>query len=132
MGLGWFKEIVEDGVDPLAPGIYEWRIAAVGIYVGQYTNPRRPRLEYANNIRRLCDGLPYRQSRPLGYRLIHRELAKAKLEGRQVTLTFVENHLAKTARNRRERELILLRAAEADRGGLRLLNGILQRKIATA
>lgn len=117
----WYREI-PSGVDPGQPGIYEWRIEGVGCYIGQYTHARRPRREYGLNVGRLLAGHPYRKGNPEGFRRIHRQLAKAMEDPRLITLTLLENQPVKADRNRRERELIAQRRAEAEAGGLPVLN----------
>lgn len=119
---GWYKEIVIVGVDPERPGIYEWRIEGVGVYIGQYGRARRPRSEYKNNVSNILSGRPYRKGKPDGFRAIHRELAEAVRRGYHVTLTLLENVADKSSRNRRERELIADRRKEEDEGGLPVLN----------
>ena len=119
----WFTEVVATGVNPDRPGIYEWRIEGVGVYIGQYGRARRPRREYARNVERLLARAPYRKGDPEGFREVHQALAKARAEGRTITLTFVENQEVKSDRNRRERELIEERRQAARAGGLAVLNG---------
>ena len=119
----WFTEVVAAGVNPDWPGIYEWRIEGVGVYIGQYGRVRRPRREYARNVERLLAREPYRKGDPEGFRKVHRKLAEARDKDRAITLTFLENHEAKSDRNRRERELIEERRQAAKAGGLPLLNG---------
>jgi len=67
-------------------------------------------------------GLPYRKSKPDGFRLIHHALADAIRKRRTVTLILLENQVSKVDRNHREQELIMERKAEAAAGGLRVLN----------
>ena len=119
----WFRETPVDGVDPLLPGLYEWRIEGVGCYIGQYTRSTRPRREYALNVGRILTKRPYRKSKPEGFRVIHVRLADAARCGRSVKLSLIENVLDKADRNRREREMIADRRREAARGGLPVLNG---------
>ena len=118
----WYQEIVVIGVSSDMPGLYEWRIEGAGCYIGQYTHVLRPRREYGLNIGRILAEKPYRKGKPEGFRLIHRELAKAVQAGRSITLTLLENHVLKADRNRRERELIVERRSEAVVTGLRVLN----------
>jgi hypothetical protein len=118
----WYREIVKPGVNPMLPGLYEWRIEGVGCYIGQYTHARRPRREYGLNVGRILTKRPYRKSKPEGFRQIHRELANAAEAGTPISLTLLENQVAKADRNRRERELIAERGAQAKAGGLRVLN----------
>ena len=118
----WSTEIAVAGVDATQPGLYEWRIEGVGVYIGQYTHATRPRREYGLNVGRLLAKCPYRKNNPHGFRQIHRELAQAVRECRTITLRLLENQLVKSTRNRRERELIAERRAATERGGLPLLN----------
>jgi hypothetical protein len=94
------------GTNPDTPGLYRWTVEGAGIYIGQYTRSSRPLKHYGRNIVRMRDGKDYRKSKPTKFRPIHRELAKAIAEGRQVTLEIIESHADKAARNARERELI--------------------------
>jgi hypothetical protein len=100
----WFTHVVADGVDPNRPGIYEWRIDGVGVYIGQYGRIRRPTKEYGRNVARLLMGQPYRSGTSAGFRPIHRALADAVQKGRGITLTILENAEPDNI-NRREREL---------------------------
>jgi hypothetical protein len=118
----WYDEIIEEGVNPKLPGLYEWRIEGVGCYIGQYTRVSRPRRQYERNVLRLLAGLFYRPSDPNGFRRIHRALAEARKARHVVTLTLLENQGTKENRNRRERELIKERQAQAKLGGLLVLN----------
>jgi hypothetical protein len=118
----WYKEVPAPSVDPALPGLYEWRIAGVGCYIGQYTHVRRPRREYGLNVGRILAHRPYRKSKPEGFRLIHHELAKAAQAGIGITLELLENQTSKDDRNCRERELIAERRALALVGGLPVLN----------
>jgi hypothetical protein len=49
----WFDFVVADGVDRNQPGIYEWNIEGVGIYIGKYNSIRRPMREYVLNVERV-------------------------------------------------------------------------------
>ncbi|MEH6718872.1 MAG: hypothetical protein V7704_08340 [Aurantimonas endophytica] len=98
----WFDIVVESGVTPDLPGIYEWRIDGVGSYIGKYTYSRRPLKEYSRHVRSQFEGGHYRPQNKDGWRRIHRELYQACLEGRKVTLVFVENCALSTL-NERER-----------------------------
>lgn len=101
----WFTLEVVDGATLDAPGIYEWTIEGGGRYIGKFTRKSRPLRHYHRNVIRLITGHPYRLNKPDGFRLIHRELAKAATAGRDITLTILENP-APTNLVRRERELI--------------------------
>ena len=119
---GWCEEIIVPGVSSDLPGIYEWHIEGIGCYIGQYTHAQRPRNEYRLNIERILCQRPYRLGKPEGFRLIHVELARAAQSRQKITLTLLENHVIKADRNRRERELIAERRADATITGLRVLN----------
>jgi hypothetical protein len=121
---GWYSEVPVSGVDGNLPGLYEWRIEGVGIYIGQYKKVTRPRREYGLNVGRLLTGRPYRKAKPEGFRAIHCALAQAVRDKLTVTLRLLENEPDKEARNRRERQLISERRASAERGGLPILNSI--------
>ena len=110
------------GVRSDVPGLYEWRIAGVGCYIGQYTHARRPRREYGLNVGRILASRPYRKSNPKGFRLIHCALAQAAQGDISITLILLENQELKVDRNRRERELIAQRRTESLSGGLPVLN----------
>lgn len=86
-----FETIQSEGTTFDLPGIYAWRIEGVGTYVGRYTNRSRPVREYANNVRKLLAGEPYRKSKPGNFRHIHRVLALAMQEGRSISLLLVQN-----------------------------------------
>ncbi len=105
---GWYVYSENDGVDPMKPGLYEWRIADVGSYIGKYGRIRRPTKEYGRNVIRLLNQKTYRRSNPEVYRRIHRELTNAHLEGRRIELIIIENVDAEYI-NSREKELIKLR-----------------------
>jgi hypothetical protein len=83
---------------------------------------RRPKREYGLNVGRLLAERPYRRGNPDGFRRIHRELAKAAKDRVSITLALLENEADREQRNRRERELIAQRRAEAAVGGLPVLN----------
>lgn len=118
----WYTEITLPGVDCKLPGLYEWRIEQVGIYVGQYTRSTRPRREYGKNVANILSNRPYRKGKPTAFRAVHQQLAQAVRDQRRITLTILENEIDKAARNRLERELIMQRRREADQGGLPVLN----------
>ena len=97
--------VVTEGAALDAPGVYSWTIDGVGVYVGKYTRKSRPLLEYNNNVRNLISGRPYRKSKADGFRIIHRELAKALLAQIPIRLTIIEN-CHPTELHSRERELV--------------------------
>ena len=83
--------VVASGASLDRPGIYAWKIEGGAVYVGKYTHGSRPLQEYEKNVRRLLAGEPYRPQKPDGFRRIHRALARALQEGRQIELHIVEN-----------------------------------------
>jgi hypothetical protein len=124
----WYDEKMLAGIDHAQPGIYEWRIDGIGVYIGQYTNVTRPRRAYGVSVANRLAGRPYRKGNPSGFRAIHIALAKAVCCNRiepgkiGITLTILENQIDKESRNRRERALIAERRREAQKGGLPVLN----------
>jgi hypothetical protein len=106
--VGWYRYVIHDNVDINRPGIYEWEIENSGSYIGKYTNIGRPTRAYARHVLNLLnDRKAYRPQNPNGYRRIHRELIRAYLDNRTITLRILEN--PENDINRRERELILER-----------------------
>jgi len=102
----WFREESVDGVDDSKPGLFEWCVDGVCIYIGQYTDAEGPRRDYEMNLARMWDGRPYRKQKPDAFRQIHHDLAKAIHDGREITFRILENQVLKSERNRRKRELI--------------------------
>ena len=96
---------IADGVDRSNPGIYQWTIEGAGIYIGKYSNIRRPLKEYQRNVKRLLNGLHYRKGKPDGFRHIHHALAEAVRGKRKITLTILENQ-PKEKLTQREKDLI--------------------------
>lgn len=82
---------VPDGLTLELPGIYTWTISGVGCYVGKYTRKSRPLKEYNKNVDRLLNKQPYRPGKPDGFRKVHRALAQAVLQGRNIKLSIVAN-----------------------------------------
>lgn len=123
----WYTEVTlqtgdsPNRVNPNLPGLYEWRIEGVGVYIGQYTNPSRPRKEYERNLRNKGSHKNYRLGKP-NFRPIHESLFEW-IDKAKITLTFLENVDSKSERNRREREVIQERRISEANGGLRVLNG---------
>jgi hypothetical protein len=100
----WCSLVVASGVDCTKPGIYRWEIEGGGIYIGKYTNIRRPTKEYRRNVVRILKQLP--SHHPNGrFRRIHHALAAAVTEGRRITLTILANSELGDL-NRREQEFI--------------------------
>ncbi|MEI9403563.1 hypothetical protein [Mesorhizobium argentiipisi] len=108
---GWYTYVLNENVDEMRPGIYEWHIAGVGTYIGKYTWISRPKREYERNVLKILNGRPYRPQKPTGFRRIHRELFDAYRNGRQIRLTILEN-VEPALLAKRESELI------AERGTL--------------
>ncbi len=82
-----FERLDDLGQDAeLGPVIYVWRMGE-DIYVGKSKNGvARAVREYANNIRRLRAGEPYRKSKPDKWRAVHLRLAEAVASGERITL----------------------------------------------
>ncbi|HEX7751125.1 MAG TPA: hypothetical protein VF440_01870 [Novosphingobium sp.] len=87
----WFTIRFIDEASLDLPGIYRWEIDGIEVYVGRYTRASRPLREYRNNVARIHDSRPYRRADPDGFRTIHRALAQAALERRQIELVILEN-----------------------------------------
>lgn len=109
LSTGWYELRFAKGATLDRPGIYEWHIDGVGVYIGKFSAASRPTGAYTRNVENLLNGRPYRPSNPNGFRRIHHELADAFRLGLAVRLTILENP---SDLNRRERELI------AERGTL--------------
>lgn len=88
---GWCKVVVPVGVDPQLPGIYQWSVEGVGVYVGKYKYPSRPLVEYERNLMKIMEGRPYKALKPEGFRPIHLALYEAIQSGKLITLTIIEN-----------------------------------------
>ena len=97
--------IIAEQVSLDLPGIYAWKIADGGVYVGKYTRKSRPLSEYNKNVRRFLCGEPYRPQNPIGFRRIHLALAHAVKDGLGIELHILENCLPE-ALNIRERHWI--------------------------
>jgi len=87
----WRSIIFADGADLNSPGIYEWKVDGVSVYVGKFTKGYRPRREYCRNVFKLCNGLPYRPGNLDGFRWIHRRLAHAYRAGSTIEVVILEN-----------------------------------------
>jgi hypothetical protein len=111
---GWeYKYDHVSGADPDKHGIYEWKIAGRGSYIGKYTVFSDRCRDYRRNLSNLRAGRPYRKSNEDGFRRIHRELSDANLKGLSITLVLLEN-VDPSDINRRKRELIAERGALND------------------
>ena len=119
---GWYL-IVTQGFDLDKPGIYEWRIGDIGLYVGKAKRLRRRIRDYPNNIRRMIEGLPWHGNDAKQYRGIHYELRTAYDAGVEVRVQILENCLAED-RAFRERAWIAVRRQEQNAGGPRVLNAV--------
>jgi hypothetical protein len=118
--IDWFTHNIPDYIDLDAPGIYQWLIEGVGIYIGKSKRLRGRLKEYPNNVRKIAGGLPYRKNNPRGFRVVHHSLYDARKRGLTVTVSVLENcDLA--VLNDRERFWIKLRQKE-ECGGLPVLN----------
>jgi hypothetical protein len=118
----WYILVVADGVNLEVPGIYEWRIDGVGVYIGKYGRIRRPTKEYGRNLKRMLNGKHYRSNKKDGFRGIHWALLDAHRSNRKITLTILENVIDAQVRNAREREWIDRRIREVAAGGPSVLN----------
>ena len=90
--------LVTNGTDETRPLLYQWEIhdAKTGELHGRYVGKssagsRRPRKDYARNVRLLPGGLAYRKGKPDKYRSVHRALAEAVRNGDRITLTLLRN-----------------------------------------
>ena len=82
--------LVVPAVENNISGIYSWTVDGVGTYVGKSRNLGNRLREYPNNIRKLTLKLPYRKSKPSGFRKIHRELLSGILTRRVVKCQIIE------------------------------------------
>jgi hypothetical protein len=117
----WFAQQISDHINLDAPGIYEWRIEGVGVYIGNSNHLRRRLKEYLNNVRNIVSGLPYRKNNPDGFRVVHHHLYEVWKRRSAVTWTVLENcELASL--NDRKQFWIDRRREEEKTGGPRVLN----------
>jgi hypothetical protein len=100
-----FTEVIQPGVNPSLPGIYEWSIDGNARYIGKYSQHSRPRKAYKRNVDNMLAGIPYRM-KGRDYRRIHYELAEAVLDGLPITLTFIANSDPGPSLNELEQRLI--------------------------
>ena len=117
----WWSLNVPVGIQLVNPGIYEWRLEGIGLYIGQSRRMRARIREYPNNVRKLLAGAPYRAGRPTNYRAIHHDLQRAYKTGATILVTILEN-CCLTELNARERYWIARRREEARLGGPIVLN----------
>lgn len=118
---GWYVREIEDTIDLDLPGIYEWRIEGVGVYVGKALRLKSRLRAYPNNVRRMLLGLHWHSDPTRDYRPIHHALRGAHDTGTVVVVRVLEV-CASEARNEREQYWIRLRRAEAAAGGPKVLN----------
>lgn len=117
----WYVPEIEATIDLDQPGIYEWRIEDVGVYVGKALRLRSRLRAYPNNVRRLLQGLHWHGDPTRDYRPIHHALRDAHEAGTIVVVRVLEV-CAPEVRNEREQYWIKLRQQEAATGGPRVLN----------
>ncbi len=104
------------------PGIYEWRIEGVGVYVGKAAKLRSRISDYPNNVRRMLQGLDWHGDPSKDYRPIHHALRHAHDEGITVTVVVLAN-CELGERQELERQWIAVRREEHFSGGPEVLNG---------
>lgn len=121
---GWFTRDIGPEFDIRAPGIYEWRIEGLGIYVGLTEQKLRTRIRaYRNNVRRHLAGSDYHGQAGGKYRVIHEAMKQAREEGRTVTVTVLQNCEKDLALLMLcEGEWIAKRRCEEAAGGPKVLN----------
>lgn len=118
---GWYVREIEETLDLDLPGIYEWRIDGVGVYVGKALRLKSRLRAYPNNVRRMLQGLHWHGDPTRNYRSIHHALRDAHEAGTLVVVRVLEA-CASEARNEREQYWIKLRREEAAAGGPKVLN----------
>lgn len=118
---GWYVREVEANLDLEQPGIYEWRIEGVGVYVGKALRLKSRLRAYPNNVRRMLQGLHWHGDPTRDYRPIHHAL-RAAHDTEAVVGVRVLELCSPEARNEREQHWIRLRRQEAAAGGPRVLN----------
>lgn len=118
---GWYRRDVDAAIDLDQPGIYEWRIEGVGVYVGKALRLKRRLSHYPNNVRRMLQGLPWHGNSARNYRPIHQALRDAH-DAQTVVVVRVLEVCAAEARGDREQHWIALRRVEEALGGPRVLN----------
>ena len=103
------------------PGIYEWKIEGVGVYVGQATRLASRMRAYRNNVRKIINKLPWRKGSKREFRLVHHALRDAHDAGTPVMFSVLEICPAQLL-NEREPHWIDVRRAEEPKTGLKVLN----------
>lgn len=119
----WFEVFCADGLSLDLPGIYEWRVETIGVYVGKAKRLKSRIRAYPNNVRRMTLGQPWHGNPERDYRPIHYALLRAYSENLPVSAVVLENCEAEL-RASRERHWIALRLEEERHGGPKLLNSI--------
>src|SRR5687768_127846 len=118
---GWFIKDVPERLSLDAPGIYEWRIKGVGLYVGKAKKLKGRLPAYPRNVTHIISGRSWHGQPGKEVRPIHDALRLAYQQGVPVTVAVLENcEVAEL--NQRERFWIQLRRQEALEGGLPVLN----------
>jgi len=117
----WYVREIEQTLDLEQPGIYEWRIEGVGVYVGKALRLKSRLRAYPNNVRRMLQGVHWHGHATRDYRPIHHALRDAH-DSQAVVIVRVLEVCSSEARNEREQYWIRLRRQEAAAGGPRLLN----------
>lgn len=121
MRPSWWSATFPPNIDLDLPGIYEWEVPGIGLYIGKSKRLRRRIREYPNNVRKLLAGAPYRRNNHSAFRVVHHEMLRAYHHNLNVTVTILEN-CEQPELSTRERYWIDLRRIEAQTGGLPVLN----------
>ena len=117
----WYVRHIGPDLDLDQPGIYEWRIEGVGVYVGKALRLKKRLTAYPNNVRRILQGLHWHGDPTRDYRAIHHALRNAHEAQIPVTVTVLEI-CASEGRSAREQHWIKLRRSEEAAGGPKVLN----------
>jgi len=117
----FYAQILGASFDLNAPGIYQWEIEGVGIYVGKALKLRSRIRAYPNNVRRMVAGLHWHGDPSKEFRPIHKHLREAHDNGTKVIVKVLEN-CHRDTRAEREQHWISQRLVEYRNGGPRLLN----------
>ncbi len=118
---GWYLREIEAALDLDQPGIYEWRIDGVGVYIGKALRLKSRLRAYPNNVRRMLQGLHWHGDATRDYRPIHHALRDAH-DSQALVVVRVLELCSPEARNEREQYWIRLRRQEAAAGGPKVLN----------
>jgi hypothetical protein len=117
----WWRRDFDGALDLDQPGVYEWRIEGVGIYVGKALRLKRRLGHYPNNVRRMLQGLPWHGDPAKDYRPIHHALRQAYEQKLAISVTVLEV-CDRDTRSDREQYWISLRREEEAAGGPKVLN----------